>query len=83
LGEYNILGEVEVLFANGKLTIDPQYEPRLLQLAQKAKTINGYVIQVKGIASSVGSADSVTVPSQAKLDPNSPGATQAARPTRI
>ena len=56
LGEYNIMGEVEVLFANGKVTIDPQYKPQLLQLAQKAKTINGYVIQVKGYASSVGSA---------------------------
>jgi OOP family OmpA-OmpF porin len=56
LGEYNILGEVEVLFANGKTTIDPQYKPQLVQLAQKAKTITGYVIQVKGYASSVGSA---------------------------
>ena len=44
------------MFANGKVTIDPQYKPQLLQLAQKAKTINGYVIQVKGYASSVGSA---------------------------
>jgi outer membrane protein OmpA-like peptidoglycan-associated protein len=56
LGDYNILGEVEVLFANGKVTVDPQYKPQLLQLAQKAKTISGYVIQVKGYASSVGSA---------------------------
>jgi OmpA-OmpF porin, OOP family len=56
LGEYNILGEVEVLFANGKVTIDPQYKPQLLDLATKAKTITGYVIQVKGYASSVGSA---------------------------
>jgi len=56
LGEYNILGEVEVLFANGKGTIDPQYKPQLLDLATKAKTITGYVIQVKGYASSVGSA---------------------------
>jgi outer membrane protein OmpA-like peptidoglycan-associated protein len=49
-------GEVEVLFANGKVTIDPQYKRQLLQLAHNAKTINGYVIQVKGYASSVGSA---------------------------
>ena len=56
LDEYNIMGEVEVLFANGKVSIDPQYKPQLLQLAQKAKTIDGYVIQVKGYASSVGSA---------------------------
>ena len=56
LGEYNILGEVTVLFANGKMTIDPQYKPQLLDLAKKAKTIDGYVIQVKGYASAVGSA---------------------------
>jgi outer membrane protein OmpA-like peptidoglycan-associated protein len=56
LGEYNILGEVTVLFANGKVAVEPQYKPQLVQLAQKAKTINAYVIQVKGYASSVGSA---------------------------
>jgi OmpA-OmpF porin, OOP family len=56
LGEYNILGETTVLFANGKVTIDPQYKQPLLDLATKAKTINAYVIQVKGYASAVGSA---------------------------
>ena len=56
LGEYNILGEVTVLFANGKVTIEPQYKPQLLQLAEKAKTVDAYVIQVKGYASAVGSA---------------------------
>ncbi|MGB8889998.1 MAG: OmpA family protein [Candidatus Korobacteraceae bacterium] len=56
LGDYNILGEVTVLFGNGKVAIEPQYKPQLVQLAQKALTVNGYVIQVKGYASSVGSA---------------------------
>jgi OmpA-OmpF porin, OOP family len=56
LGEYNILGEVTVLFGNGKVAIDPQYKPQLQQLADKAKTIDAYVIQVKGYASAVGSA---------------------------
>jgi OOP family OmpA-OmpF porin len=56
LGEYNILGEVTVLFANGKTAIEPQYKPQLMDLATKAKTIDAYVIQVKGYASSVGSA---------------------------
>ena len=56
LGEYNILGEVTVLFGNGKVALEPQYKPQLQQLAEKAKTIDGYVIQVKGYASSVGSA---------------------------
>ena len=56
LGEYNIMGEVTVLFGNGKVAIEPQYKPQLVQLAQKAQTVTGYVIQVKGYASSVGSA---------------------------
>lgn len=56
LGEYNVIAEVTVLFANGKIVIEPQYRPQLLQLAQKAKTVDGYVIQVKGFASAVGSA---------------------------
>jgi len=56
LGEYNVIGEVTVLFANGKVAIEPQYKPKILQLAQQAKTVDGYVIQVKGYASSVGSA---------------------------
>src|SRR5271165_476374 len=56
LGEYNIWDKVEVLFANGKVTVDPQYYPKLLALCQKAKTVTGYVIQVKGYASAVGSA---------------------------
>jgi OOP family OmpA-OmpF porin len=56
LGDYNILGEVTVLFANGKVTIDDQYKPQLLKLAQQAKGITAYLIQVKGYASKVGSA---------------------------
>jgi OmpA-OmpF porin, OOP family len=56
LGDYNILGEVTVLFGNDKVTIEPQYQPQLLKLAQQAKGITGYVIQVKGYASKVGSA---------------------------
>jgi outer membrane protein OmpA-like peptidoglycan-associated protein len=56
LGEYNILGEVTVHFANGQVTIDPKYKPQLLDLAKKALTINAYIIQVQGYASAVGSA---------------------------
>jgi outer membrane protein OmpA-like peptidoglycan-associated protein len=56
LGDYNIWDEVTVLFGNGKVTVDPQYDPKLLALCQKAKTVTGYVIQVKGYASAVGSA---------------------------
>jgi OOP family OmpA-OmpF porin len=56
LGEYNIMNEVTVLFGNGKVTIDPEYKPQLLKLAEQALTVTGYVIQVKGYASAVGSA---------------------------
>ena len=56
LGEYNILGEVTVYFGNGKVAVGPQYKPELVALAQKALTINGYIIQVQGYASAVGSA---------------------------
>jgi len=55
LADYNILGEVTVYFANGSVTIEPQYKPQLLQLAQKAMTITGYMLQVQGYASAVGS----------------------------
>lgn len=55
LDDYYILDEVTVYFANGKVSVDPSYRPQLLALADKTKTINGYVIEVKGYASSVGS----------------------------
>ena len=56
LGDYNILGETTVYFGNGKTTVDPQYQTQLIQLAQKAKGITAYILQVQGYASAVGSA---------------------------
>ena len=56
LGDYNILGETTVYFGNGKVTVDPQYQAQLIQLAQKAKGITAYILQVQGYASAVGSA---------------------------
>jgi outer membrane protein OmpA-like peptidoglycan-associated protein len=58
LDDYYILDEVTVYFANGKVKVDPKYPPQLLALAEKAKTINGYMIEVKGYASSTGNAAS-------------------------
>jgi OmpA-OmpF porin, OOP family len=55
LDDYYILDELTVYFANGKVTVDSKYTPQLLELAEKAKTINGFMIEVKGFASSVGS----------------------------
>jgi OOP family OmpA-OmpF porin len=56
LNDYYILDEVTVYFANGKVKVDPNYTPQLAALADKARTINGYMIQVKGYASSSGSS---------------------------
>jgi OOP family OmpA-OmpF porin len=55
LDDYYIFDEVTILFANGKVKVDPQYVPQLTALAEKAKTVDGYVIQVKGYASASGS----------------------------
>jgi len=55
LDEYYILDEVTVLFKNGQSKVDPRYIPQLNALAEKAKTIKGYTIQVEGYASAVGS----------------------------
>jgi OmpA-OmpF porin, OOP family len=55
LDDYYIFDEVTIYFGNGKTNVDPKYVPSLLALSEKAKTVNGYVIEVKGYASSVGS----------------------------
>jgi OmpA-OmpF porin, OOP family len=55
LDDYYILDEVTIYFANGKTNVEPKYVPQLMALAEKAKPINGYLIEVKGYASSVGS----------------------------
>jgi len=55
LDDYYIYDEVTVYFGNGKVMIDPKYNGPLSALAEKAQTVNGYMIQVKGYASSSGS----------------------------
>jgi OOP family OmpA-OmpF porin len=55
LNDYYILDEVTVYFGNGKINVDPKYNTQLTALAEKAKTINGYMVQVKGYASASGS----------------------------
>ena len=57
LDDYYIFDEATVYFDNGKIKVDPKYTPQLLALAEKAKTINGYMVEVKGYASSLGSAE--------------------------
>ena len=55
LDDYYIRDEVTVYFGNGKVNVDPKYNSQLLELTEKAKTIEGYMIEVKGFASVTGS----------------------------
>jgi len=55
LDDYYIFDELTVYFGNGKVQVDRKYTSQLVALAEKAKTINGYMIEVKGYASAAGS----------------------------
>jgi OOP family OmpA-OmpF porin len=54
LDDYYIFDETTVYFGNGKVKVDPKYNSQLLALTEKAKTIQGYMIEVKGYASATG-----------------------------
>jgi outer membrane protein OmpA-like peptidoglycan-associated protein len=56
LDDYYIMDEVTVYFGNGKVDVDPKYNSQLNALAEKAKNVNGYMVEVKGFASITGSA---------------------------
>jgi OmpA-OmpF porin, OOP family len=56
MDDYYILDELTILFGNNQIKVDPKYIPQITALCDKAKTYNGYMIQVKGYASSSGSA---------------------------
>ena len=49
------MDEVTIYFANGKTTVDPKYVSQITTLAQKASKVEGYMIEIKGNASAVGS----------------------------
>jgi outer membrane protein OmpA-like peptidoglycan-associated protein len=55
LDDYNTISTVVVYFGNGKIGIDAKYKAELQQLVAQSKTITGYVFQVQGYASAVGS----------------------------
>jgi OmpA-OmpF porin, OOP family len=57
MDDYYILDEVTVYFGNSKVKVDPKYEAPLLELATKAKDVEGYVIEVTGYASSTGGTE--------------------------
>jgi outer membrane protein OmpA-like peptidoglycan-associated protein len=54
LDDYTVVDTLTVYFKNGRSTISPDVEARLRQLAQKAKQVDGYSLQVEGHASAVG-----------------------------
>jgi outer membrane protein OmpA-like peptidoglycan-associated protein len=56
LDDYYILDEATVYFNNGKTNVDPKYTPQLMALVDKAKTVEGYMIEVSGYASAAGNA---------------------------
>ncbi len=56
LDDYYIYDECTVLFANGKTEVDSKSIRLLKALAERATTVEGYMIQVKGYASAAGSA---------------------------
>jgi OmpA-OmpF porin, OOP family len=57
LDEYTVMDEVTVYFANGKTKVDAKYNAQLVALAEKAKKVDGYMVQVKGFASTSGSTE--------------------------
>ena len=56
LDDYYIYDEVTILFANGKTNVDSKYISPLQALAERATTVEGYMVQVKGYSSAPGSA---------------------------
>src|SRR5277367_5701506 len=56
LHDYYIIDEVTVYFGNAKVDVESKYNAPLVGLAEKAKTVKGYMIEVKGYASTSGSA---------------------------
>ena len=46
-----------MFFGNGKVNLESQYKEPLQKLAEKAKNVDGYMIEIKGYASSTGSED--------------------------
>lgn len=55
LDDYYIMDEITIYFANGKTKVDPKYISQITTLAQNASKVQGYMIEIKGYASAVGS----------------------------
>jgi OmpA-OmpF porin, OOP family len=55
LDDYTVVDTLTVYFRNGQYAISSEFKSRLRDLAQKAKSVEGYAIQISGYASAVGS----------------------------
>ena len=55
LDDYTVVDTFTVYFRNGQYAISSDYKSRLRDLAQKARGVEGYAIQIEGHASAVGS----------------------------
>jgi outer membrane protein OmpA-like peptidoglycan-associated protein len=55
LDDYTVVDTLTVYFRNGQYAISSDFKSRLRDLAQKAKSVDGYAIQIAGYASAVGS----------------------------
>jgi outer membrane protein OmpA-like peptidoglycan-associated protein len=55
LDNYTAVSAVTIYFRNGAAGIDSKSAEQLRQLAAQAKNVPGYVIQIQGYASAVGS----------------------------
>jgi outer membrane protein OmpA-like peptidoglycan-associated protein len=56
LSDYIVKGTVDVYFAAGSAAIAPHYKDKLFALAQRAAKLPGYLIQIEGFVTSVGTA---------------------------
>jgi len=54
LDDYTVVDTLTVYFRNGQYAISSEFKSRLRDLAQKAKGVEGYAIQIEGHASAVG-----------------------------
>ena len=55
LDNYTVVDTLTVYFRNGQYAMSSDFKSRLRDFAQKAKSVEGYAIQIDGYASAVGS----------------------------
>ena len=68
LDDYNVQDSATVLFKVNSTAISPEHQTELDELAQKAITTKGYIIEIKGFADSTGDVARNRVLSQQRAD---------------